>query len=105
MPEPAALDGETAGGAPLAERRLRQVGLVVADIEQAARAWAALLGVPVPTLITTDGVALAHTEHHGQPTTARARLAFFKLGQVDLELIQPLGQPRTWNDQLVAHGA
>jgi methylmalonyl-CoA/ethylmalonyl-CoA epimerase len=90
--------------APLADRRLTQVGLVVADIEQAARGWAALLGVPVPNLITTDGVDLAHTEHHGQPTPARARLAFFKLGQVDLELIQPLGAPSTWNDQLAAHG-
>ena len=91
--------------APLAGRRLTQVGLVVPDIEQAAREWAGLLGVPVPNIITTDGVELAHTEHHGQPTPARARLAFFKLGQVDLELIQPLGEPSTWNDQLVAHGA
>jgi len=92
-------------GAPLAGRPLTQVGLVVADIEPAARAWAALLGVPVPNIITTDEVALAHTEHHGQRTPARAKLAFFKLGQVDLELIQPLGEPSTWNDQLAAHGA
>ena len=91
--------------APLGGRPLTQVGLVVAEIEPAARAWAALLGVPVPNIITTDGVELAHTEHLGAPTPARAKLAFFKLGQVDLELIQPLGEPSTWNDQLVAHGA
>lgn len=91
--------------APLGGRPLTQVGLVVAEIEPAARAWAALLGVPVPNIITTDGVELAHTEHQGAPTPARAKLAFFKLGQVDLELIQPLGEPSTWNDQLVAHGA
>ena len=58
-------------GAPLAGRPLTQVGLVVAEIEPAARAWAALLGVPVPSIITTDGVWLAHTEHHGQRTPAR----------------------------------
>jgi methylmalonyl-CoA/ethylmalonyl-CoA epimerase len=106
MPSTAALAGASAAGAPapLGDRRLTQVGLVVADIEQAAQAWAALLGVPVPTISTTDGVELAHTEHHGRPTPARARLAFFKLGQVDLELIQPLGEPSTWNDQLAAHG-
>jgi methylmalonyl-CoA/ethylmalonyl-CoA epimerase len=91
--------------APLAGRPLTQVGLVVDDIEPAACAWAALLGVPVPNISTTDGVELAHTEHHGALTSARAKLAFFKLGQVDLELIQPLGVPSTWNDQLAAHGA
>ena len=100
-PAPAAADP----AAPLGGRPLTQVGLVVAEIEPAARAWAALLGVPAPNIITTDGVELAHTEHHGQPTPARAKLAFFKLGQVDLELIQPLGEPSTWNDQLVAYGA
>jgi methylmalonyl-CoA/ethylmalonyl-CoA epimerase len=93
-----------AAGAALAGQPLTQVGLVVANIEQAARDWADLLGVPVPNIITTDTVELAHTEHHGQPTPARARLAFFKLGQVDLGLIEPLGAPSTWNDQLSAHG-
>jgi hypothetical protein len=81
------------------------VGLVVAEIEPAVRAWAALLGVPAPEIITTDELELAHTEHQGAPTAARARLAFFHLGQVDLELIQPLGAPSTWHDQLAAHGA
>ena len=100
-PRPAAPEA----GAPLAGCPLTQVGLVVADIEPAARAWAALLGVPAPNIITTDSVELAHTEHHGQRTPARAKLAFFHLGQVDLELIQPLGEPSTWNDQLAAHGA
>jgi methylmalonyl-CoA/ethylmalonyl-CoA epimerase len=88
----------------LAGRPLTQVGLVVANIEQAARDWAALLGVPVPNISTTDSVDLAHTEHNGQPTAARARLAFFHFGPVALELIEPLGEPSTWNDQLAAHG-
>jgi methylmalonyl-CoA/ethylmalonyl-CoA epimerase len=90
--------------APLPDQALTQIGLVVADIEQAARAWAALLAVPVPGIITTDTVDLAHTEYRGQRTPARARLAFFQLGQVALELIQPIGEPSTWNDQLAAHG-
>jgi len=106
MPSGPAVDSEGTGSSPalLADRRLTQVGLVVANIEQAAREWAALLGVPVPKINTTDGVELAHTEYQGQPTPARARLAFFKLGQMDLELIQPLGEPSTWNDHLAAHG-
>jgi len=26
------------------------------------------------------------------------------MGQVTLELIEPIGEPSTWNDQLVEHG-
>ncbi|MCX7669140.1 MAG: VOC family protein, partial [Anaerolineae bacterium] len=43
-------------------------------------------------------------QYKGQPTTARAKLAFFRLGQVSLELIEPIGEPSTWNDQLQEHG-
>ena len=89
---------------PLAAQPLTQIGLIVADIEQAVQAWAGLLGVPQPRIITTDTVDLAHTEYQGQGTPARAPLAFFRLGQVALELIEPLGEPSTWQAQLAAHG-
>ena len=79
---------------------LTQVGIIVADIEATARAWANLLNLPVPEIIITDPAELARTEYKGQPTAARAKLAFFKLGQVDLELIEPIDGPSTWKDQL-----
>ncbi len=81
-----------------------QVGIIVSDIEATAQAWASLLGVPVPEIITTDPVDVAQTEYEGQPTPARARLAFIPLGQVTLELIEPLDAPSTWRDQLNQHG-
>jgi catechol 2,3-dioxygenase-like lactoylglutathione lyase family enzyme len=84
---------------------ITQVGLVVRDIEAAARAWSEVLGLPVPEIIVTDPVERAHTLYHGRSTPARAKLAFFQLGQVSLELIEPIDQPSTWNDQLVDHGA
>jgi catechol 2,3-dioxygenase-like lactoylglutathione lyase family enzyme len=83
---------------------ITQVGVIVKDIEASARAWAALLGLPVPEIRVTDDYELARTEYKGAPTTARARLAFFHLGQVDLELIEPVGGPSTWKDQLDQHG-
>lgn len=81
-----------------------QVGLVVRDIEAKARAWSQVLGLPMPEIMITDTYEHAQTEYQGQRSNARARLAFFHLGQVDLELIEPIGEPSTWNDQLVAHG-
>ena len=81
-----------------------QVGIIVADIEKKAQAWADVLGLPVPEIIITDGFDVAQTEYQGAATPARAKLAFFHLGQVDLELIEPVDGPSTWKDQLDQHG-
>lgn len=83
---------------------ITQVALIVRDIEARARAWADVLGLPVPQIIVTDAPEVARTEYAGAPTPARAKLAFFHLGQVDLELIEPIDGPSTWKDQLDQHG-
>jgi methylmalonyl-CoA/ethylmalonyl-CoA epimerase len=90
--------------AALGTTTVTQIGIIVRDIEARARAWADVLGVDVPAIITTDTVDVARTEYKGAPTIARAKLAFFHLGQVDLELIEPLDAPSTWDDQLKGHG-
>jgi methylmalonyl-CoA/ethylmalonyl-CoA epimerase len=90
---------------PLGNRKATQIGVIVKDIEAAVQAWARLLGVEPPAIILTDSVDQAHTRYQGKPTPARAKLAFFDLGQVALELIEPVGSPSTWNDQLAAHGS
>ena len=81
-----------------------QVGIIVRDIEAKARAWAEVLGLPVPDIMITDGYERALTEYNGKSSHARAKLAFFNLGQVALELIEPVGEPSTWRDQLEEHG-
>jgi hypothetical protein len=89
---------------PLGTGTAMQIGLVVRNIEEAVQAWSNLLGVPVPEITITDPIELAKTEYHGSPTTARAKLVFFSLGQIELELIEPLSEPSTWQEQLDAHG-
>ncbi len=81
-----------------------QVGIVVADVEATARAWSSILGLPMPEIRITDEFDFARTEYEGAPTRARARMAFLSVGQVDIELLEPLGEPSTWNDQLRQHG-
>src|SRR5689334_18367234 len=83
---------------------ITQVGIIVQDIEARARAWADILGVPMPEISMTGTLDVAQTEYQGAPSPARAKLAFFHLGQVDLELIEPVGEPSTWKDQLEGHG-
>jgi catechol 2,3-dioxygenase-like lactoylglutathione lyase family enzyme len=81
-----------------------QIGIVVRDIQTTARAWADILGLPMPEIEVTDPIDLAHTEYGGQPSPARAKLAFLRMGQVDVELIEPIDEPSTWNDHLDAKG-
>jgi hypothetical protein len=88
----------------LGDNKVMQIGLVVENIDDAVLAWSQLLGVDPPSINITDTVDFAHTKYQDLPSSAQARLAFFDLGQVSLELIQPLGEPSTWNDQLIAHG-
>jgi len=83
---------------------IAQIAVVVADIETKARAWAALFGQPVPQVRITDSVEVAQTEYRGEPTPARAKLAFFRFGDLAVELIEPIDGPSTWRDQLEAHG-
>lgn len=83
---------------------LTQVGVIVRDIEAAVRAWAELLGVPVPKITITDTYEVTHAAYRGEPTPARVKQAFFRLGSVDLELLEPVGGPSTWKDQLEQHG-
>jgi hypothetical protein len=81
-----------------------QVAVVVSNIEAKSRAWAALFGQPVPQVRITDSADVARTEYKGAPTPARAKLAFFRFGDLSVELIEPIDGPSTWRDQLAAHG-
>jgi catechol 2,3-dioxygenase-like lactoylglutathione lyase family enzyme len=85
-------------------RRICQVGLVVRDLERAARTYAELFGVAVPQIVTTAGEETAHTRYRGAPTPARAKLAFFDMGGLSLELIEPIGGPSTWQEFLDTKG-
>ena len=81
-----------------------QVGLVVRDIERSAKAYADVFGVDVPNVIITDPEEKSHIRFRGEPTQARAKLAFFRMGDISLELIEPIDGPSTWREFLDEHG-
>ena len=83
---------------------LAQVAIVVRDIEEASRRYADLLGQPVPEVITTEPGLEVNMTYKGKPSNAQTRLAFFHLGPVELELVQPLGGQSSWQDGLDRHG-
>lgn len=88
----------------LGSTTLAQVAIVVHNIEEAARRYADILGMPVPETITTSPGLEVNQTYRGAPSDARARLAFFSVGQVEIELIEPLGGPSTWQEVLDRRG-
>jgi catechol 2,3-dioxygenase-like lactoylglutathione lyase family enzyme len=81
-----------------------QIAIVVRDIEEACRRWSQILGQPIPNVIITQPGNEVHMTYRGQPSNAQAKLAFFHLGQVQLELIEPIGEPSTWKEALDQNG-
>jgi catechol 2,3-dioxygenase-like lactoylglutathione lyase family enzyme len=81
-----------------------QVAVVVKDIEKAAKAYAEVFNLPVPQVRETETEEKTNIRYKGKPTKARAKLAFFNMGQVSLELIEPIGGPSTWQEHLDARG-
>lgn len=85
---------------PLSNAKLAQVAIVVRDIEAAIERFSKLLGQAPPSIIDTkpgDEIAM---KYRGAPSDARAKLAFFDLGGVQLELIQPIGEESAWAEGL-----
>lgn len=88
----------------LGSTTVAQIAIVVRDIEGASKRWAEILGMPVPNIIITQPGEEVHMTYRGQPSNAQAKLAFFNLGQVQLELIEPIGEPSTWKEALDQNG-
>ena len=86
-------------------RHVTQVGFIVKDIEEARAAWAELLGAEEPSIVETESSESTHMTFKGKPSEGRAKLAFFRLENLTVELIQPVGGPSTWQDFLDEHGS
>lgn len=83
---------------------LCQIGIVVRDIDRSVAAYSRVLGVSRPKIILSAEPEVAKTTYRGEPTDAQARMAFFDLGQVTLELIEPVRGPSTWQEFLDKRG-
>ena len=81
-----------------------QIGIIVKNVEKTASAYAEVFGIPCPAIVPIAGDTFANTNYHGRPSSARGKGAFFDLGPVQMELIEPVGEPSTWEEFLRTHG-
>ena len=94
----------TASSNPLKGLALAQIAIGVRDIEASSRRWAAVLGVDVPSVVDIESGSRVRMTYRGLPSDARVRLAFFDLGGVQLELVEPVGEASAWNEGLDRNG-
>jgi methylmalonyl-CoA/ethylmalonyl-CoA epimerase len=88
----------------LGTKIITQIGILVHDIEKTSQAYADFFGVEKPKWFETAAMEFARTEYRGAPTPARAKLAFFDMGSLQLELIEPDHHPSTWRESLDKYG-
>jgi methylmalonyl-CoA/ethylmalonyl-CoA epimerase len=88
----------------IGSKTITQIGIVVKDIEKSIRSYCSIFGVDRPKIIITGDYESAHTMFRGLPSTARAKLAFIEMGNLQIELIEPDGQPSTWQEHLDSNG-
>ena len=82
---------------------ITQVGIIVQDIEAKARAWAEVLGLPVPEIMITEPTIARKLNI---TASRRMRVPSWRFSTSDRgpQLIEPVGEPSTWQDQLDEHG-
>ena len=90
----------------LPDKKIVHVGIVVDDIEKALDKWVALLGVEKRPVIN---IAAGHednpTQYHGTFTDAKARIVFIRAENIQIELLEPIGEEKSyWKDFLAQHG-
>lgn len=82
-----------------------QIGFIVRDVDASKKIFADFLGLEEPKSFWTDGIEKSQSVYRGQSCPAKAKLAFLKVGdQVEIELIQPDGQPSVWQEFLDEKG-
>lgn len=88
------------------QQRMLHIGIVVRDIEKARDHWVKFLGLDKkPEIVIATGHEANPTEYRGHPSTAKAKLVFMTLDNLQVELIEPMGdEPSHWREFLETKG-
>jgi catechol 2,3-dioxygenase-like lactoylglutathione lyase family enzyme len=83
---------------------VRQVALVVRDLDASIRAWWDLLRIGPWNAYTLSPDILQDMRYHGRPARFGLRHAFGWRDTLQIELVQPLEGPSIFADHLQRHG-
>lgn len=97
-------DRKSADEPIIQSKTITQVAVVVKDIDKARNAWAAVLGMKVPDVSIAESHFSRPTLYKGSRSDAKAKLAFFSMDNLQIELIEPMGGKSTWQEFLDTQG-
>ena len=87
------------------KRIITQIGILTEDIQTAKTAWEKFLGLPSQQISQSDGYAQTHAVYRGEPLEGRIYQVCFNFENIELELIQPVGDvPSYWKECLEKNG-
>jgi methylmalonyl-CoA/ethylmalonyl-CoA epimerase len=88
----------------LESKTVVQIGIIVRNAAKTAENYADIFDIPMPEVVTIADESISNTRYLGKPTDAIGKAAFFDMGTVQIELIEPIGGPSTWQEFLDEHG-
>ncbi len=84
--------------------KLCQIAFVVNNIETVARAYAEVLNVSMSDIIESEPFEESRAEYNGKPCYGRVKMAFFRMGHIAVEIMEPDKEPSIWRDYLDKYG-
>jgi catechol 2,3-dioxygenase-like lactoylglutathione lyase family enzyme len=83
---------------------INQVAIAVGDLEQVAKNYWTILGIGPWSIFEWEAPLVYDRKYHGQTAWARERIALAQVGDVQLELVQPVEGPSLYGDWIEKHG-
>jgi hypothetical protein len=83
---------------------IKQIGLVVRDAARTAENYRQIMGIGPWEIQDWTNEVLWDRTYHNQPTWSRERVAHASVGELELELIQPIEGDSIFQDWLSEHG-
>jgi len=83
---------------------INQIGIVVKDVEEVAWNYWNILGIGPWTIFNWEAPLVYNRTYQGKPAGSRERIALTQVGNVQLELLQPVEGPSIYADWIAEHG-
>jgi methylmalonyl-CoA/ethylmalonyl-CoA epimerase len=94
----------TAAADALLRPPFQQCAMVVEDLDESVRRWHRQLGIGPWTAFRYEPPLLKDMRYHGAEVEFSLRHALCWQGEMQFELVQPLGGPSIFADHLASHG-
>ncbi len=91
--------------AKIRTKQIRQIGILVRDLEKTVAAFENFLGMKADFVGVTESYEVTHQELWGKPCYGRCHQALFNLENIQIELVSPCGEGNSvWKECLEKDG-